>query len=437
MSCPSENQVVIDQSKFWDSNGIHWTPHRIGWAIAGGCAALTLIISMISVLSHCRQNYTNPPQQRQILRILYMPPVYAIISFASYRFFRNYTYYSFIQIAYEARLLSLLSVYLFLLLIEYVAATAVGNSAERALERKDKRPLPIPVETLSPLRQDRAFCFWRYRPTKPYFMHTVKWSVLQYVIIRPATSIAGIICEKFNVLCHQAGFSPHWANVYLECIDFVSISIALYGLLVFYGLTAEELKDRRPMAKFLAIKLIVMFTFYQSFIFSALEKNVIHETEYWTKDNIANGLDALAICIEMVFFSLFMVWAYTSNEYKREGKPHTGIGKPLLDSINFSDFAAEIVGSLRYYWSTAAYKSQNKRRPDLAEAFGSHGPRSSTSGPGFSTVSDRTPVLHAMSPVPFSSPSPPHDEVHIPLAKMESAGYRKDNERYSPMGIAQ
>lgn len=40
MSCPSENQVVVDQSKFWDSNGIHWTPHRIGWAIAGGCAVL-------------------------------------------------------------------------------------------------------------------------------------------------------------------------------------------------------------------------------------------------------------------------------------------------------------------------------------------------------------------------------------------------------------
>lgn len=40
MSCPSENQSQIDQSKFWDSNGLHWTTHRIGWAIAGGCAVL-------------------------------------------------------------------------------------------------------------------------------------------------------------------------------------------------------------------------------------------------------------------------------------------------------------------------------------------------------------------------------------------------------------
>ena len=43
-------------------------------------------------------------------------------------------------------------------------------------------------------------------------------------------------------------------------------SIALYGLLVFYGLTKDELKSRRPLAKFLTIKLIVMFTWYQSFV---------------------------------------------------------------------------------------------------------------------------------------------------------------------------
>ena len=47
-------------------------------------------------------------------------------------------------------------------------------------------------------------------------------------------------------------------------------SVALYGLFMFYGLTADELKDRRPLAKFLSIKLIVMFTFYQSFVVSMI-----------------------------------------------------------------------------------------------------------------------------------------------------------------------
>ena len=42
--------------------------------------------------------------------------------------------------------------------------------------------------------------------------------------------------------------------------------IALYGLIVFYALTKDELKGKRPLAKFLSIKLIVMFTFYQGLV---------------------------------------------------------------------------------------------------------------------------------------------------------------------------
>jgi hypothetical protein len=35
-----------------------------------------------------------------------MPPVYAIISFFSYRFFRKYTYYALVEVAYESVTLS-------------------------------------------------------------------------------------------------------------------------------------------------------------------------------------------------------------------------------------------------------------------------------------------------------------------------------------------
>ncbi|KAF5345454.1 hypothetical protein D9758_013648 [Tetrapyrgos nigripes] len=180
-------------------------------------------------------------------------------------------------------------------------------------------------------------------------MYTVKWSVLQYVIIRPLASIAGIICEHYNVLCESAGFDARYANVYLEAVDFVSISVALYGLFVFYGLTSAELADKRPLAKFWSIKLIVMFTFYQSFVFSALEGRVIHATDYWSATNISNGLNALAICIEMILFSIMMWWAYTPKEYRIPGAPPTKIWKPLWDSINYSDFAREIISSCRFF----------------------------------------------------------------------------------------
>ncbi|KAJ4470785.1 DUF300-domain-containing protein [Lentinula aciculospora] len=332
-TCPSDNQQAVDQSDFWSDGGIEWDAHRIGWAIAGACAAATVIISFFSVLQHCR-SYTNPAEQRQILRILYMPPVYAVISFLSYRFFRSYTYYELVEVGAFT-----LSAFL-MLLIEFVAASGSGHKAESSIARKDKRKLPFP------------FCYWRYRPTKPYFMYTLKWAVLQYVIFRPAISIAAIICQAYNVLCESEGFDAQFANVYLEAVDFVSISVALYGLFLFYGLTKEELAGRRPLAKFLAIKLIVMFTWYQSFVFDALEGRVIHATQYWTETNIADGLNALAICIEaseMIFFACFMWWAYTPAAYRIEGAKPTSIWRPLWDSINFIDFALEIWSSLKFF----------------------------------------------------------------------------------------
>ena len=44
-------------------------------------------------------------------------------------------------------------------------------------------------------------------------------------------------------------YSVHFAKVYLDAIEFVSISIALYGLIVFYVLCKDELKGRKPLNK--------------------------------------------------------------------------------------------------------------------------------------------------------------------------------------------
>ncbi|KAF4621349.1 hypothetical protein D9613_000718 [Agrocybe pediades] len=203
-TCPSDNAAAVDQSSFWEAGNIHWDDHRIGWAIAGGSTVVTLIISSITVLSHCRYSLTS-------LNFLYM---------------------------------------------------------------------------------------------------------------------------NFD--------------------QFKSFSVALYGLLIFYALTRDDLVGKRPLAKFLCIKLIVMFTFYQSFVFSALQGRVIHGTEFWTATNISNGLNALAICIEMIFFSIFMWWAYPAREYK-EHKKRTSIWRPLWDSINYSDFLREMMISLKFF-----FKRQDK-----------------------------------------------------------------------------
>jgi len=199
--CPSINAQKSAQANFWNKHGNH---HRMGWAVAGTCASLTVLITIYSVARHAR-NYRVPAQQRQIMRILYMPPIFAIISFFSYRYFRDYTYYAVSEILYEAIVVAAFM----MLLIELFAATSHTGNSQDALIQKDKTKLPLP------------FCFWRYRPTKDYFMHSMKWSVMQYTIIQPIISMISIATQWFNLLC-LSSYSPKFANLWLTIFSTMS-----------------------------------------------------------------------------------------------------------------------------------------------------------------------------------------------------------------------
>ena len=68
--CASINVERFQQSEFWDQvdsigqrvgllliklsaqDALHWDQHRIGWAVAGGCASLTVVITLCNVMSH-------------------------------------------------------------------------------------------------------------------------------------------------------------------------------------------------------------------------------------------------------------------------------------------------------------------------------------------------------------------------------------------------
>ncbi|CAO1634055.1 unnamed protein product [Sympodiomycopsis kandeliae] len=294
--CASENTLAVEEEEFW--NG-HWDAHKVGWLISGSAAAVTLFISLITIFGHA-SNYNRPSQQRQIIRILFFAPVFAIISFFSYRFFRSYTYYELVEVIYEA-----IAIASFLILM----LTYIGDDSTTQMKlfaSKDKRKLPMP------------FCCFRYRPSKVYFLVLTKWSVVQYCFVRPMLSIAGIVLQYYGLLCNSS-ISFHYGHIYLLIIDFISISIALYGLIVLYGLLKQDLQGKKPLAKFLTIKLGIFFIFYQGFVFTILEHyEVIKATRYWTQTNVSNGLNSLATTLEMILIALFQLWAFPWQEYAQK-----------------------------------------------------------------------------------------------------------------------
>lgn len=87
--------------------------------------------------------------------------VFAIISFAGFRFFREYVYFKLVRDTYEAFVIAAF----FILLLLFLSDSPVEQ--REILATKEKRKMVFPL------------CCFRFRPSKPAFLHVVKWSVLQ------------------------------------------------------------------------------------------------------------------------------------------------------------------------------------------------------------------------------------------------------------------
>ncbi len=129
----------------------------------------------------------------------------------------------------------------------------------------------------------------------------------------------------------------------------------MYGLLVWYELCKGILKGRMLLRKFSAIKAIVFLTFYtgecggcttdismltdstQGWLLNLLrKKGLIHGTQFWTAQNVADGIAALFNCVLMLMASAYMLYAYPSAEYHDEAK-HQKPGRFVLalwDAVN-------------------------------------------------------------------------------------------------------
>ncbi|EFP89564.1 uncharacterized protein PGTG_15713 [Puccinia graminis f. sp. tritici CRL 75-36-700-3] len=334
--CPEENKEEVDRDGFFHE-GFHvgWDMHHVGWAAAGVMASIATIASLANIYLHCK-NYNKPLEQRQIVRILLMPAIYSISSFFAYRYYRHYVYFAIIRDTYEA---FVLASFLILCLL-YVGRSPLEQ--QEVMKQKEKTPLVFP------------FCCFRYRPSKPYFLVATKWSVLQYVILRPMISATALITDTQKAFC-ASSYSPHFANLWLTILIFISATLALYGLLITKHLAKEDLQGHRPTCKFMSIKIAVFLVFYQSFLLSFFDHlGFFQATEYWSRSNIADGVNALATTVEMAIVGLFQLYAFPYTEYRAlikgsEANRQKSVWKNFLHSQDYRDFGRDILMGLGFW----------------------------------------------------------------------------------------
>lgn len=301
--------------------------HDIGWIMSGVFTIVACITSFWLVNKHL-QWYTNKREQRYLVRILFMVPIYAIVSFASYLFWDHSTALLLIRDGYESTVLTSF----FYLLLNYLSpnpdeqkiifrAVGISQHADREATKAGK-----------PVRKWMLPLGWvKKKPADGlYFLQMMKWGVLQYCIVRPTTTLAAVILNYIGWYC-ESSWSPIWGYVYIEIVITISVSVAMYCLIQMYLPISGHLAPHKPLLKLFAIKAVVFLTFWQSTFLSLLSSfGVVKDTLYMTAEDVNTGISAILECFEMMLFAFLHLRAFT---YKPYVLPDTDLRTPRLRSL--------------------------------------------------------------------------------------------------------
>jgi hypothetical protein len=142
------------------------------------------------------------------------------------------------------------------------------------------------------------------------FVHSTATGVTQFVVLKPLVAIIQFILE-LNGLYQQGSFQFDTGYLYLTLITNFSQGYAMYCLVLFYLAMQDDLKTMNPIPKFMCIKAVVFFTFWQSFFIAlCVHMGWIHRTDLYSVDNISEGLQDFLICFEMLIAAFAHAYAF-------------------------------------------------------------------------------------------------------------------------------
>ncbi|EAU86552.2 DUF300 domain-containing protein [Coprinopsis cinerea okayama7 len=272
-------------------------PAPILW-LAGICSFVAVAVSAWSIYLQFK-NYRKPSLQRMVVRIMVMVPVYAIASMVSIHSVEAAFVIDAIRDIYEAFV-----IYCFFeLLLSYLGG-------ERSLLiMLHGRPPKEPVFPMNLFKREIDV-------SDPYTFLFLKRGILQYVQVKPILAAVTLIlkaCGKYN----EGDFRANSGYLYISIIYNASICTSLYCLAMFWVCVNDDLKPFRPVPKFLCVKGILFFSFWQSVAISTLvAANVIKRLgPYTDPEHVSTGLNNIFICVEMPFFAFAHMFAFSYRDY--------------------------------------------------------------------------------------------------------------------------
>lgn len=312
-----------------------------------------IFISCHHIYQHLRY-YTLPSEQRCIVRILFIIPIFGFDAWLSLFFVTRsaYVYFDSIRDWYEAFV-----IYNFMhLCYEYL-----GGESNIMSEIRGK-----PIQT----SWYYGTCLFQGRTYTIGFLRFCKQATLQFCIIKPLMSVLTLSLQATGR--YKDGDWTFGSSYF--CINMVynmSVSLALYGLILFYQATKDLLSPYEPVWKFLSVKSIIFMSFWQGVMLVILEKiNVLKPyNEDAVPGAVAAGYQNFFICIEMFFAAIALRYAFPyeiysyGDTYGRSVTMHS-ISNSLKETINPRDIMTDAIHNFHpQYQQYTQYQAGNNANP--------------------------------------------------------------------------
>ncbi|GLT67335.1 hypothetical protein SLA2020_396510 [Shorea laevis] len=263
------------------------------------CVMLTMHFSL-QLLSEHIFCWKKPKEQKAIIVIILMAPIYAVDSFVGLIDIQGskafFMFLDSIKECYEAFVIAKFLALLYSYLNISISKTIVPDEIKG---REIHHSFPMTL----------------FQPHTAHLNHhtlkLLKYWTWQFVVIRP-------ICSILMITLQLLGLYSSWISWTFTIVLNISVSLALYSLVIFYHVFAKELQPHKPLAKFLCIKGIVFFCFWQGVVLDILVAlGVIRSHHFWLDvEHIEEALQNALVCVEMVFFAAFQQHAYSALPYR-------------------------------------------------------------------------------------------------------------------------
>ncbi|ODV83133.1 hypothetical protein CANARDRAFT_203807, partial [[Candida] arabinofermentans NRRL YB-2248] len=264
------------------------------WIIAT-CGVSSLISTLAGTLSIYLQlsNYRKPFEQRLIVRILLIVPMFSITCYLTLINYKIGEIIEPLREIYEAFVIY--TFYKLLVLILGGERTIIQTCIDRPSTR---HPFPNNL-ILKPINI-----------SDPSDFLMIKRCILQYVWIKPLLLSAIIISSIFG---YYDVNDVSWGSLYvwINILYNITVTVSLYNLAMFWKCLYGDLKKFNPWGKFLCVKLIIFASYWQGLVIGLLNWIGLFDDGNGDGDEITQsgtnlGLEIqnALLCVEMIFFAI-------------------------------------------------------------------------------------------------------------------------------------